>query len=398
MALIICFAGLILLSGAGLYEKERKITVIDGDTVLMQKSYKIKARTAIKTKYFYKKDYLAIYDKLKEKGRPLYQINEELASDIEKIPHSVKKDAKDATVRHLGRGKFVYSKEEEGCYADFEVLERQVFAALNGDGVIILEKEKAPPIVTENTLRQATVLISSFSTGISGSSYERKHNIRLAARFLDGGIVMPGESMSFNQRVGARTRERGFAEAKIIKDGEFVAGVGGGVCQVSTTLYNAWCLAGLTVKASATHSLPVSYVKAGLDAMVSSATDLVLYNDGRYPIYIVAKVADDKLTFSLYGKKCPFEVKLRSEVVRTIPCDEYIEDTDEITDWKEGEAYRITKQPKDGLVGLAYREYYDGDALIYTETLRKAQYRAQKGRIIYRSAKNHDESAISIGA
>lgn len=90
-------------------------------------------------------------------------------------------------------------------------------------------------------------IISSFSTNYKDSPEERKFNIRLALKSLDGKSVMPGEEFSFNKVVGLRTEERGYKKALVIFKGRYTEGVGGGVCQVSSTLYNAWLLGGLDV-------------------------------------------------------------------------------------------------------------------------------------------------------
>ena len=108
---------------------------------------------------------------------------------------------------------------------------------------------------------------------------------------------------SFNYTIGERTERRGYKKAKIIVGGEFVDGVGGGVCQVSTTLYNAVLLAGLKVVECHPHSLPVSYVEPSFDAMVNSGwADLKFINDTHNPVIIRARADGAKLTIQIFGE------------------------------------------------------------------------------------------------
>ena len=130
-------------------------------------------------------------------------------------------------------------------------------------------------------------LLSSFTTRFDGGNAARSHNIRLAAKLINGSVVKNGETFSFNATVGQRTPERGFKRAKIIENGEFVEGIGGGVCQASTTIYNAVLTAGLKIEEWHRHTLKSSYVKPSFDAMVNSnGADLVFVNDTASPIYI----------------------------------------------------------------------------------------------------------------
>ena len=138
---------------------------------------------------------------------------------------------------------------------------------------------------------------SFFETDFSSSLAERKNNIKLALSKFDGLTLEPGESFSFNQVTGRRNEESGYAQAKIISGGTFVQGFGGGVCQVSTTIYNACLLAGLEILEVHPHSLPVSYVEPGFDAMVNfSSSDLVVRNNTEGTIVFATSGRNDKCT------------------------------------------------------------------------------------------------------
>ena len=126
--------------------------------------------------------------------------------------------------------------------------------------------------------------ISSYTTYFNAEDRGRCENIAIAAELISGITVQPYGEFSFNQTVGKRTEEAGFQQAKIIVNGEYVLGTGGGVCQVSTTLYNAALKSGLTVTEFHPHSLQVSYVPPSRDAMVSTQSDLCFINPHSFPV------------------------------------------------------------------------------------------------------------------
>ena len=175
------------------------------------------------------------------------------------------------------------------------------------------------PDVTVADLKAQTQPLAWYSTDFSRSGTERKHNVCLAAEKLCGRVLGAGERLSFNEQVGARTKERGFLPATVISGGKYEMGVGGGVCQVSSTLYTAALLCGLTVKEWHAHSLAVSYVPPARDAMVSYGTaDLVLCNEGETPVYLVAETQGGRLRFTFYGKPSGKRYALVSERVESI--------------------------------------------------------------------------------
>lgn len=198
---------------------------------------------------------------------------------------------------------------------------------------------------------QPIVLRAEFSTSYASSSAERKHNIELAAKALHHALIPPEEEFSFNARVGARTEARGYKKAKIILGGQFVAGVGGGVCQVSTTLYNAALLAGMRVTESHPHSLQVSYVKPGADAMVNYYfADLRFVNDTKNPVYLETSANGSSLTVRFYGEPMREKYVFESDIVgRTEPKEIVEKDTaGEYPDLKKGER-KIVRAGRAGL-------------------------------------------------
>lgn len=145
-------------------------------------------------------------------------------------------------------------------------------------------------------------LLSSYTTRVDPPEGDRALNVALAAVALNGALLVPGETFSFNRFVGPRITERGYREAPVLVNGRFEVGVGGGVCQVSSTLYNAALLAGLTARARSPHSLPVWYVPLARDATVSyNAIDLQLHNPLPHPVAVRAVVDGDRLTVQVWG-------------------------------------------------------------------------------------------------
>jgi len=163
---------------------------------------------------------------------------------------------------------------------------------------------------------------SEFLTYFDGENLNRAHNISLAARAINGKEVGAGEEFSFNAAVGERSEERGYREAKVISGGEYTLGVGGGVCQVSTTLYNAVLLAGLEATEVYAHTLPVSYVEPSFDAMVSRESDFRFKNITSSAIFIYAKAEGGCIKISVYGEENALEISRESRVIALTPLPE----------------------------------------------------------------------------
>ncbi|MDW7651403.1 MAG: VanW family protein [Bacillota bacterium] len=192
--------------------------------------------------------------------------------------------------------------------------------------------------------------VSSYSTALSGSNANRMENIRLAAGALDETLILPGGEFSFNESVGDTTAEQGYKPAPVILSGEIAEGVGGGVCQVSSTLYNAVLLADIAITQRRNHSLRVAYLPPGLDATVAyGVIDLKFHNDRSHAIWMRTFIERGKLTVSLYGSPIPGqEVKVVTQNVTKIPPGEKVTKTAELPmgvreKIKEGQpGYRVT--------------------------------------------------------
>jgi vancomycin resistance protein YoaR len=160
-------------------------------------------------------------------------------------------------------------------------------------------------------------VISTFTTTFSAADAPRVHNIGLIAAAVNGSLVMPGEEFSMNGATGQRTAAKGYRTAHVIVDGELVDGLGGGVCQAGTTMFNTVLLAGLPVLERRNHSLHISHYPMGRDATLDwPGTDLRFRNDSRYGIFITSKWSDSSLTFTLYSTSTDLKVSMSTSATR----------------------------------------------------------------------------------
>ncbi|MBQ8283886.1 MAG: VanW family protein [Clostridia bacterium] len=216
--------------------------------------------------------------------------------------------------------------------------------------------------------------ISAYTTYYNEKDTGRCENIAIAASLIDGITVQPYGEFSFNQTVGRRTEEAGFKQAKIIVNGEYVVGVGGGVCQVSTTLYNAALKAGLYVGEYHPHSLRVSYVSPSRDAMVSTHSDLCFTNTRPHPVFISAQVFQGGIKICFFGKNDGDRYEITSNILAEIPAPAPI--------IKEGDKEEILRSPQNGIKSEMYLERYRGERLLSRKRIRQDEYRPVQGIIV----------------
>lgn len=231
-------------------------------------------------------------------------------------------------------------------------------------------------------------LIAKFSTYYGDSSPNRKSNVGLAARKIDGTILGVEEEFSFNDIVGKRTEANGFKVAYIISDGAFVEGVGGGVCQVSSTIYNCALLANLAITKVCAHSLPVSYVAPSFDAMVSSASDLRFVNTLSAPIEIRMTADGKYLRAEIYGiADCL--LRRRSETIESVPFETEIKVDASLPIGEE----RIDTYGKNGLKSEGWLDYFENGKIVKSVLVRKDFYKPQK-QLIIKGAAEEDQPTL----
>lgn len=236
---------------------------------------------------------------------------------------------------------FSYTDDIPGQTLDITGLNERICTMVDTlvSGVVVLSPTPVQATITRAQLEAQIVKLSSYETtvGKSGEYAEaRAENVRLGTEKFNHLVIRAGESVSFNKVAGKRTVANGYQQALEIAYGNYVLGTGGGICQVSSTLYNAVVNAGLTVNKRTPHAIPSSYVEKGLDATVSDDRyDFVFTNNTNSDIYIETEFIKVKgyyhSRFTIYGRPDPngYTYKLVSQVVETIPLPEptYEKDT-----------------------------------------------------------------------
>lgn len=201
-------------------------------------------------------------------------------------------------------GAFAFSDEAAGVRVNRDALVRRITEELDQKrytAVIRMPTETLSPRITKADLIGSYTRISTFTT-VTTSDENRNTNIYLAAQAVNGRVVLPGETFSFNAATGERTASKGYLPAAAIAGGASVDEVGGGVCQVSSTLYNAAAMADMTIVERSPHTWPSTYVEMGRDATVNwPDLDFSFRNDRSGPIYIAARYQDQKCTVDIYG-------------------------------------------------------------------------------------------------
>ncbi|MGE5390703.1 MAG: VanW family protein [Deltaproteobacteria bacterium] len=228
--------------------------------------------------------------------------------------------------------------------------------------VMVVQK----PRVTEEDLKGMGEL-SSFSTWFNTGDINRSANLRLAARTLNGTMVKPGEIISFNNIIGPRTAETGFNEALTIVGGKFVPGIGGGICQVSTTLYNAVLLAGLNIVERNQHNMAVAYVPLGRDATVSyGSQDFRFQNNTDSPIYIRAVTSGGIITINVYGDlEHKQKIAINSVIDGMIP----FKKVDVFDDTLAPGEVKVEHTGINGYSVRAFRSFYDANGKLINQEL-----------------------------
>lgn len=222
-------------------------------------------------------------------------------------------------------GKFVFAGEETGFAIDQEKLARDIQSALDErqfDATIEATGSEVQPEITEASAKDLYKTISTFTTTTTANA-KRNTNVRLAAEAINGTVIQPGGEFSFNETVGQRTEAKGYQSAAAYSGGEVVQETGGGVCQVSSTLYNAVVRAGMKISYRRSHTFEPSYVTPGQDATVSwELPDFKFVNTSKAAIGLRASYSNQKMTVSVYGIPVLDEgvtIDLKSEQTETLP-------------------------------------------------------------------------------
>ena len=246
--------------------------------------------------------------------------------DIEKIHSEVYKQVQNA----------YYTKEPFTIYPEADGID---FDKENAKTMLTEKKEEytIPLIITKPTKTVKEIgteafpdLLATFSTKYAASNVNRTTNLRLAAQKINGTVLLPGEEFSYNKIVGERTIKAGYKEAAVFSNGRVENGLGGGICQISSTLYDAVVMANLNVTVRRNHQFVTSYVGAGKDAtVVYGAQDFKFVNTRKYPVRIEATVSGGVATVKVWGLKeeVEYDISIQTKKIATISyTTQYIQD------------------------------------------------------------------------
>lgn len=240
------------------------------------------------------------------------------AIDIDKIHEEVYKEAKDA---YYTKDPFTVYPEVIGV--DFDVEAAKALLLEDKEEYIIKLTITRPKVTIEQIGSEAFPdQLSTFTTRFDESDRDRSTNLRIACSKINGKVLMPGEIFSYNKTLGARTAAAGFKNGKVYEGGEVVDGIGGGICQISSTLYNAVVMANLQTVERRNHQFVTSYVGPGRDAtVVYGAIDFKFKNTRKYPVRLKASAVNGIATVTIYGIKeeNEYTFKFETRTVDTIP-------------------------------------------------------------------------------
>ncbi|MEG2857799.1 MAG: VanW family protein, partial [Clostridia bacterium] len=286
------------------------------------------------------------------------EISKATVLNLDDVYKKVHTDVRDAKISKDGD---TYKVTPHVVGTDFDIAAAKAEYAKDPNATHEISLKRTQPKVTtpmlQSTLFQDT--LSQQTTYFSPRKVNRTSNVRLAARLMNGTVLNPGEVFSFNNVVGPRTYGRGFREAQIFASGEIVDGLGGGICQVSSTLYMASMKADLKTVSRRNHSFYVDYAPKGQDAtVVYGDIDFKFENSTKYPIKIMAYQQDNFVRVTIKGTKTEEKsVKIKTSVISTTP---YGTKTQYDSSLSPGE--RVIKQAgQNGITMEAYRYVYDGN-------------------------------------
>lgn len=265
---------------------------------------------------------------------------------------------------------------EAGCFLDTELLRERVLAALKYGCPhlpvkIPVNMQPARPGAVELAGCGVQGLMAFFATDVSGTMANRVHNIGLGAASIHGCLLAPGEEFSFNQAIGPSTREKGYREAPVIDGNRLVPGLGGGLCQVSSTLYNAALLANLAITARCNHTLTVSYLPPGRDATVAyGLVDLKFVNNHSHHILIGAELEENQLVCRIFGLPLEGRVQIETSGLCRIEAPVQERKTDELPEGTR----ELVQRGKPGFCVTIWRVFYRGGKEVCREMLSDDYY------------------------
>lgn len=247
---------------------------------------------------------------------------------------------------------------------------------------IALVVEKNLPQYTSEYYNKMNNNIGNFDTVITNPAQGGVSNIKLASSKINDHIIYPGEVFSTNEALGPTTAATGYMPAPVIVNGKLEDGIGGGICQVSTTLYNAVMYAELEIVERQCHSRPVGYVDKGRDAtLAGDYLDFKFKNSTQYPIYIESYVQGNNLFVNIYGDEIHSSgrnLKFESVITEILepPAEKVIDDNT-----LPAGTRKVVSQPKEGYKVKVYKSIYDGANLLDKSHISTSTYKPARGEV-----------------
>ena len=291
--------------------------------------------------------------------------------NLEKIKNEIYKEPKDA---YISKNPTTVHTHENGV--DFAI-------SIEDAKKIVSQDKKEYTIPLKITVPDKTIddlgeeafpdKLSTFTTRYDPSNKNRANNVSISSDKIDGTIIMPGETFSYNQIVGERTIAAGYKEAGAYAGGRVIQDIGGGICQTSSTLYNAVLLANLEIIDRSNHQFLTSYVEAGRDATVTwGGIDFKFKNNRTYPIKIEASAKNGVCEMSVYGirEETEYEVEIKSEVLSYLPYTTKYENDSTLEEGKEV----VEQSGYEGCTSATYRILKQNGKIISKTLLSKDTY------------------------
>ncbi|MBP3256037.1 MAG: VanW family protein [Clostridia bacterium] len=326
--------------------------------------------------------------KLKVINRSPSEIN------IEKIYNEIHKEVQNA---YISQDPTEVHPEVNGVDFDISIEEAKKSLEEEKEEYIIPLKITLAEVTLDDIGKEAFPnLLGKFSTTYNVENENRSTNLKLAAEKIDGTIVLPGEEFSYNKVVGQRTIAAGYKEAAVYSGGKVVDGIGGGICQISSTLYNAVLYANLEVTERSNHRFLTSYVEAGRDATVSWGTlDFCFENTRNYPIKVVTSVKYGVVTAEIYGtyEEKEYEIEIQNDL------DEVLEyETTYVKDYTLDEGIEEVKQNgSNGAISTTYKITKYNGAEVSREILSSDTYSPLE-KIVKKGMKKTTETSAPMFA
>mgnify|MGYP002545025400 CR=1 FL=1 len=305
------------------------------------------------------------------------------AIDIDKIHEEIYKEVQDA---YYTQNPFEIHPEVEGV--DFDIESAKKMLEEDKEEYEIKLKITKPKVTTDQIGTEAFPdQLATFRTNYDGGDKDRTTNLQLACNKINGKVIMPNETFSYNKTLGARTSAAGYKNAKVYEAGQVVDGIGGGICQISSTLYNAVLRANLEIVERRNHQFVTSYVEAGMDAtVVYGMTDFKFKNTRKYAIKIKANATNGVATVEIYGIKeeTEYQISFDTKTISTIPYTvKYVEDSS-LENGKE----EVKQQGANGVITETYIIKSLNGQVISSTLLSRDTYSAMQ-RIIIKGTKNY---------